>query len=199
MKTKIINIKDDKAVSSAVAVLKKVGLIIYPTETSYGIGADATNVKALRKIIKVKTRKSGKFIPIIISDSKMAEKYIVLNKDIRKLMRKFMPGPLTLVAKKKNMEAKKLLGGFRIPANKFALKLARCFGKPITATSANISGSEGIYKIKDVVKIFKGRVDLIIDSGNLPIRKPSTVFDVSDRKILRRGNISKREILKSID
>lgn len=199
MKTEIIKSRDKKAIVSASAILKKGGLIIYPTETCYGLGADATNLRAVRKIIEVKARKTGKFIPIIISDMKMAEKYIVLNKDIKKLMRKFMPGPLTLVAKKKKIKTKRLLGGFRIPSNRFAINLVRRFGKPITATSANISGKNPIYKISDIKKIFTDKVDLIIDSGNLLRRKPSTVFDVSSKRILRKGKILKREILKSID
>ena len=195
METEIIKSKDKNAVTHAVKTLKKGGIVIYPTETSYGLGADATNLIAVKKINRIKGRRE-KFISIIISDKKMAEKYLVLNGDIRKLMRKFMPGPLTLVAKKKKLKTKTLLGGFRISSNRFASNLVKSFGKPITATSANISGKPGIYRLKDIVKIFSGKVDLIIDSGNLPKRRPSTVFDVSKRKIIRKGKIPKKEVLK---
>jgi L-threonylcarbamoyladenylate synthase len=194
MKTEIIKSKDRKSIASAVAVLKRNGIVIYPTETSYGVGADATNIRALKKINRLKGRK-GKFIPIIISDIKMTEKYFVLNSDMKKLMKRFMPGPLTLVAKKK-MKTKKLIGGFRIPSNRFALKLVKKFGKPVTATSANLSGDKPIYKISDIKKLFSGRVDLIIDAGNLKRRKPSTVFDVTNMKIIRKGKINKKEINK---
>jgi len=199
MKTEIIKSRNKKAIVFASAFLKKGGLVIYPTETCYGLGADATNLKAVKKIIRVKGRKSSKFIPIIISDMKMAERYIVLNNDIKKLMRKFMPGPLTLVAKKKRMKTKTLLGGFRIPSNKLALGLVKKFGKPVTATSANISDNKPIYKIKEIKRVFLGRVDLIIDAGSLPRKRPSTVFDVSGRKIIRKGRISKKDVLKIID
>jgi len=202
MKTEIIKSRNKKAIVFASAFLKKGGLVIYPTETCYGLGADATNLRAVRKIIRVKGRKSSKFIPIIISDMKMAERYIVLNNDIKKLMRKFMPCPLTLVAKKKNMPrilAKKIIGGFRIPSNKFALGLVKKFGKPVTATSANISNNKPIYEIKEIKRVFLGRVDLIIDAGSLPRKRPSTVFDVSGRKIIRKGRISKKDVLKIID
>jgi len=194
METEIINSKDENAVISAVNILKKGGLIIYPTETCYGIGADATNLRAVRKLIRLKGRESGKFVPIIISDTKMAEKYLVLNDDIRKLMKKFMPGPLTLVAKKEKMKTRRLLGGFRIPFNRFAINLVKRFGKPVTATSANITGNKPIYRISKIKKVFLGKVDLIIDAGNLPKRQPSTVFDVNSRKVLRKGKISRKEI-----
>ncbi len=185
-----------QALSYAVKAMKKGGIIIYPTETSYGIGADATNARTVKKINRIKTRK-GKFIPIIVSDMKMAEKYIILNNDIKKLIKKFMPGPLTLVVKKR-MKTKKLLGGFRISSNKTAVNLARKLGKPITATSANISGNKPIYKISEIKKTFMGKVDLIIDAGSLPKRKPSTVYDSYNKKILRQGKIKLKEINKCL-
>ena len=196
MKTRIINIKDKKAVSSAVAVLKKGRLVVYPTETSYGLGADATNSRALEKINRIKKRK-GKFIPIIVSDMKMAEKYLVLNNDIKKLIRSLMPGPLTLIAKKKRLDKK--IGGFRVPGNRFACNLAKRFGKPITATSANISGKKGIYRINEIIRVFSGKVELIVDSGNLPQKQPSTIFDVCSKKVLRKGKISRKEIFRILD
>lgn len=190
-------IKPTKAIASAVRILKRGGVIIYPTETSYGIGADATNAKAIKKIIKLKGR-AGKFMPIIISDMKMAEKYIVLNDDMRKLVKKFMPGPLTLIAEKKNVKTKKLLGGFRIPSNAFARKLAKKLSKPVTATSANISGKKPIYNIAEIKKVFAGKADLIIDAGRLPRRRPSTVFDVYNKKVVRQGKIKLKAIERVI-
>jgi len=197
MKTEIVKATDNKAIPLAAGILHRGGLIIYPTETSYGIAADATNCNAIKKIDRLKKR-AGKFMPIIVSDMKMAGKYIVLNADIKKLMKKFMPGPLTLVAKKKNMRTARLLGGFRIPANEFALKLVKKFGKPITATSANMSGKPQIYEISEIKKIFSGKIDLIIDAGSLPRRKPSTVYDIETNKIVRKGRITEREIMKAL-
>jgi len=139
MKTHILKLTNRRAIALAVKVLRKGGVVIYPTETAYGIAVDATSHEALAKVNKVKKR-TGKFIPIIISDIKMASKYILLSSEMKKLVKKFMPGPLTLVAKKKDMKTARLLGGFRIPANRFALKMVKIFGKPITATSANVSG-----------------------------------------------------------
>ncbi|HLD39323.1 MAG TPA: Sua5/YciO/YrdC/YwlC family protein, partial [archaeon] len=84
--------------------------------------------------------------------------------------------------------------GFRIPDNKFVLSLIRKLGKPITSTSANISGSENLYKIKDIIKLFDKKVDMIIDAGNIPKRKASTLFDTIEGKIIREGPISEKKI-----
>lgn len=198
-KNMIINVHDKKATVHAVKVLSKSGLVIYPTETAYGLACDATNANAIKKIFYVKKRK-GKSIPIIVSSVKMIERYAVLDKDARKLMKRFMPGPLTLVVRKKNLPdalSKKTIG-FRIPANKFAINLVKKFGKPITATSTNLSGQKSIYNISEIKKIFIGKVDLIIDSGDLPKRSPSTVFDVNSRKLIRKGKISLKQIEKII-
>jgi L-threonylcarbamoyladenylate synthase len=196
-KTIILKVNNMKAVPLAVSILRKGGLVIYPTETSYGIAADATSPAAIKKINLLKKR-AGKFMPIIVSDIKMAAKYIVLNNEIKKLMKRFMPGPLTLVAKKKNMRTARLLGGFRIPLNEFALKLVKSFGKPITATSANISNEPPIYGIGWIKKTFLGKVDLVIDAGNLKKRLPSTVFDAERRVIIRKGKIKEKEIMKAL-
>ncbi|MCX6818746.1 MAG: L-threonylcarbamoyladenylate synthase [Candidatus Aenigmarchaeota archaeon] len=197
IKTKIVKLSDKKAVAKAVQVLRKGSLVIYPTETSYGIAADATNRNAIKMINSLKKR-AGKFMPIIVSDMRMAGKYIVLNNDVRKLMKKFMPGPLTLVAKKKKLKTKGMLGGFRIPNNRFARGLVKSFGKPITATSANISGEPPIYKIREIRKAFYGKVEMIVDAGNLPKRKPSTVYDAERKVVIREGMIKEKDIIKAI-
>ena len=192
MNTRVMNKSDKKAAAFAARVLRKGGIIVYPTETAYGIGADATNIGAIKKINKLKKR-SNKLMPVILSEIKMAERYFFVDNEIKKLVKKFMPGPLTLAAKKRKT-ANEFIGGFRIPADKLASAISKKLGKPIIATSANLSGKNNIYKIKDIVKLFSGKVDLIIDAGNLRKRRPSTVFDVSERKLIRKGKISKREI-----
>lgn len=196
MKTVIIKAKDKNAISTAVRVLKKGGIIIYPTETSYGIGADATNSKAIRKIFKIKTRDKGKPISIIVSSLSMAKKYAFIDALSGKLAQKFMPCPLTLISRKKNLPGmlSKNTIAWRIPSHAFALALVKKFGKPITATSANKSGKPQMYKINDVIKSFSGSVDLIIVAGNLPRRRPSTVFDAANKKVLRKGPVKEKDI-----
>ncbi len=197
MIAKTVKACSKNSISIAVTVLRKGGIVIYPTETSYGIGADAMKSKVVRKISGIKGRGKEKPIPIIVFSLNMAKQYAFIDAITGKLAGKFMPGPLTIIPRKKARY--KYLGGFRIPGNKFALELAKRFGKPITATSANKSGKPPLYKINDVIRIFSGSVDLIVDAGNLPKRKPSTVFDVASRKIIRRGPVKENEILKCLN
>lgn len=204
MKTEILKITDKKTISRAVDVLAKGGIIIYPTETVYGVGADATNDKAVKKVITVKKRSASKHIIIAVSDLKMAKNYAIITKKAEILTKTFMPGPLTIVveAKTKLKDVKRQAARrrirFRIPDNKFVLSVIRKFGKPITTTSANISGGENIYKIKDIIKTFDGKVDMIIDGGNIPKRKPSTVFDTIKMKVVREGPVSEKQIIATL-
>lgn len=200
MKTLIIKSKDKNADSLAVDILKKGRVIIYPTETSYGIGVDATSSKSIRKIFTIKERK-GKPISIIVSSLGMAKRYAKIDAVTRKLAQKFMPGPLTLVTEKKKLPqilSKKTVA-WRIPSHPVAFPIVKKFGKPITATSANLSGRPQLYNINDIVKTFSGHVNLIIDAGNLPRRKPSTVFDTINQKIVRKGPIKEKAIIKYLN
>lgn len=192
MKTEIIKAMHRKAVTKAAEVLGKGGIIIYPTETLYGIGADATDDKAVKEVIAIKKRSKTKHMLIAFSDLKMAKKYLVITKKAELLAEAFMPGPLGLIVETKSKPVRRV--GFRIPDNKFVLSLIRKLGKPITSTSANISGKEDLYKIKDIIKTFNGKVGMIIDAGNLPKRKASTVFDTATMKIVRKGPVSEKQI-----
>ncbi len=190
MKTEIIKNTDKNALPRAVDVLSKGGIIIYPTETCYGIGADATNDKAVLGVVKTKKRNREKNISVAFSDIKMAKQYLIITKKAERLIDAFMPGPITLIVESKGK--KKV--GFRIPDNNIVRRLIKRLGKPITTTSANIAGEPPLYKIKDVIKTFNGKVDLTLDAGNLKKVKPSTVFDVTSMKVLRTGPISERQI-----
>lgn len=195
MKTETLKVTDKKAVQRATEVLAAGDLIIYPTETLYGIGADATSDKAVKKVITVKKRSPSKHIIVAVSDLKMARRYAIITKKVEILAKTFMPGPLTLILESK---INKRRIRFRIPDNKFVLSVIKKFGKPITTTSANISGQQNIYKIKDIIKTFDGKVALIIDAGNIPKRKPSTVFDTIEMKVVREGPISEKQILAAL-
>ena len=181
--------KFTKNIDLAVDVIKSSGLVIYPTETSYGLGCDATNENAIKKLYKIKKR--NKPISIIVADLKMAKKYCIIDDYTKKIIKKFMPGPLTLIVKKKNLPdiLSKETIAFRISSNKIATELSKKSGKPITSTSANISGLSSIYSINKLKKTFDKKVDLIIDAGNLKKRKASTIYDIKKRKFLRIGDI----------
>jgi L-threonylcarbamoyladenylate synthase len=133
---------------------------------------------------------------------KDAQKIAVLDKHSLHLMRKFMPGPLTLVARAKGSIAKNVHGNgkiaFRISSNKFLQKLCKKYKNPITATSANLSGQPPIYAPKELTETFDKKVDAIANAGKLRMRKPSTIFDATAMKILREGPVSKRKIFLAL-
>lgn len=199
--TEIMKISDKNALTKSVEMLSKGGVIIYPTETCYGIGADATNDEAVKKVIEMKKRSRKKKVSIAFSDIKMAKRYLVVTKNAEKLAKALMPGPLTLIVESRtnrrtegaSVDSKKKVG-FRIPDNNLVRRLIKKLGKPVTATSANISGREEIYKIKDIINTFDGKIDLILDAGNLKKTKPSTVYDVMENKVLRTGPVSEKQI-----
>lgn len=197
-----------KAIRQAVAVLKKGGLIIYPTETCYGLGADATNLQAISKLLAYKGQRGGKPIAVAVYDRKMAENYVEINETAKHLYQTFLPGPMTVVSKSKGKAVKNLemhyphqnTLGIRIPNYSFVLELIRAFGKPITATSANTSGKKTPYSLADIRKYTTvqklGLIDLFLDAGKLPPRPPSTVVDttMNEPTVLRQGEITIPEV-----
>ncbi len=191
---------NSQGVKKAVEILKKGGLLVYPTETAYGIGCDATNWKAVKKIYRIKKRSCKKPLSVIFGSLEHAKKYVNLDNTGMRLVEQFMPGPLTLITtpKKRLASSPKNELAFRIPSGSFALKLAKKFKKPVTATSANISGEKPVYGFKKALTIFDGKVDAIINSGNLPHRKVSTIFNLIIMKIVRTGSVSENKIRKCL-
>ena len=129
-------------IKEAVSVLEDGGLIIFPTETMYGIGADATNQKAINKLLTYKARREGKPLSIAVNSTEMAKKYVKINKTAKNLYENFLPGPLTVVSKglgkvASGVESETGTLGVRIPDYKLVLEIISKFKKPITATSAN--------------------------------------------------------------
>ena len=181
-------------------ILKKGGLVIMPTETLYGAMVDATNPKAVRKLVTYKNRPTGKPFSIAVTSQEMAEKYVYLNQKAKALYKKFLPGPLTIISKGKHkvasgIESERGTLGIRIPNHWLVLKIIEKLGKPITATSANASYKKRPYKISDILDNLsqkqKGLINLIVDAGKLPLNDPSTVIDTTydDPLVLRQGKI----------
>jgi L-threonylcarbamoyladenylate synthase len=197
------------AVEAAIEILKNGGLVIYPTETLYGIGADATNSEAVKKLTEYKDRPFGKPYSIAVTDQKMAEQYVELNATARSLYKEFLPGPLTVISNglhrvTSGVESEEGTLGVRIPDYKLVFDIVKKFGKAITATSANASYKKRPYRVSDILENIsdkqKSLVDLIIDAGTLPRNEPSTVIDTTlDNPVtLRQGRIKltdKNEVL----
>ena|ERR1700690_3364890 len=213
----LLNVADagHAGVARAAAVLREGGVILYPTDTLYGLGADALCDEAVAKIYAIKGREEGKPMHCVVADLAMAEKYAEVNDRARMLAAQFLPGPLTLILKK-SPQGRSALGrkkygmdtgilrgmgtiGIRIPGNAFCIALAREFGGPITATSANRSGEKSepsVERILAQIGDAAETIDLVIDAGELPASKPSTVVDVStdEPHILREGAICAADI-----
>lgn len=201
--------QNPKAVKAAVNVLQKGGLVIYPTETVYGIGADATDSRAVKKLNAYKKRAFGKPYSVAVSGRKMAEIYVKLNPTARNLYRQFLPGPITIVSDGKHrlapgVESETGTLGIRIPKYKLVTDIVRKLERPVTATSANASYQKRPYKLTDIWQNISPKqrslVDLAIDAGELPRNEPSTVIDTTPDNpvILRQGEIKlkgKNEIL----
>lgn len=182
------------------------GLVIFPTETVYGIGALATNPKAVDEIFIAKGRANDNPLIVHLANIEEIEKYATISNDIeRKLIDAFMPGPFTIILKKKNnipdnVSAHLDTVGIRIPSNKIANAILSYQNIPIAAPSANISGKPSGTDIADITNEFMDKVDYIIDGNNTDIGLESTVVKVIDNipTILRPGYITKEDILDVI-
>jgi L-threonylcarbamoyladenylate synthase len=200
----ILNMKtveQAEIVRKTVEVLAKGGLVVYPTETVYGLGVDATAESALEKLWAFKGERGDKPVLVAVADVEMAEKYVDLSELGKKVVQKYWPGAVAVVAVSKNLVAKKAQGetntlGLRNPDNKDILEIITRFGKPITSTSANISGvvtARSLAEFLATVPLERQElIDLFIDAGELPPRQPSTIVDTTGEevKILRQGEVT---------
>ena len=188
----------------AAASLRAGGVVLYPTDTLYGLGADALSDEAVAKVKRIKRRDERKPIHTIVADMKMVERYAVMNKTARLLAKHLWPGPLTLILEKKASVHSGIARGLetfgvRIPDNEFCLALAREFGKPYTGTSANKSGYTPMRSIADILAQLGDaacEIGIVVDAGDLPSSAPSSVIDVRTNNpvILREGAILSAEV-----
>ncbi len=207
MDTKYFNMKDkineDKIYDSAQEILKG-NLVIFPTETVYGIGANALDENACKNIFKAKGRAQDNPLIVHVSDINMLNKVVEKPSEIEeKLINTFCPGPFTIILKAKNIIPKSVTAGLdtvgiRMPSKKIANLLIKIANTPIAAPSANISGRPSGTKIEDIRNEFQGKVATIIDAGEVDIGVESTVVKVMNNKvrILRPGKITKEDIEK---
>ena len=178
-----INVKELEEVNKT---LKSGGLVIFPTETVYGLGADATNDEAVKKIFLAKGRASDNPLIVHLGDKEHITKYAEISSQIeQKLIDVFMPGPFTLILKKKdnipyNVSAGLDTVGIRIPSNDIAHAILAKSKLPIAAPSANISGKPSGTDITDIKEEFNDKVDYIIDGNVTDIGLESTVVKVID-------------------
>ena len=205
----IISIQNEDAIYKAVEAIQDGGIVVYPTETAYGLGANALDKDAVKKLYFLKNRPQEKPTHVIVSDLNIIERYAVVTAFHEKLMHAFWPGPLTIVFQKKSAIYNSPSGSFdfiaiRIPDSNTAYSLTQLSDTPITAPSANKAGDTTPYSIQEVLESFGSQaenIDIIIDAGVLPKRPVSTVVEISDGEVVvhREGAISKEEVLRVLE
>ncbi|MBU1039046.1 threonylcarbamoyl-AMP synthase [Patescibacteria group bacterium] len=191
--------KTDLDILKLVSLFKKGQVVAGPTETAYGLLADATNQAALKKIFYIKGRPAHKPCPVVVATLAMAKKWADFDSLSLKLAQAFWPGPLTLVlpTQQSFWPARLLAGqaeiGLRLTSSSWLRKLSGSLGRPVTATSANLSGQPVLYDYKEVAKqLAPNNLKYLVASRRLPIRPVSTVVRVrkGHLRVLRRGAIS---------
>jgi len=205
---KVIKINPDRIKRSVLRQVAEIiqhgGVILYPTDTIYGLGCDALNVKAVKRIYKIKHRSENNPALVLVHNKMMLNELVDgITPLASRLMKMFWPGPLTMIFKANRHIHQSLISkdgkiGIRIPKNKFCLKLIAECEAPLLSTSANISGSKTITTVDTLKKVFASKVDLFIDAGDLESALPSTVVDVSGKRsvVIREGAISSKQLLQ---
>ncbi len=193
----------DFNLANVISALKNGEVIVYPTDTLYGLGADIYNESAVKKIFLIKKRPLNKPLSIAVSTISDLENVAFIDDRTIRIAKRFLPGKLTLVLKKKKVVSDLLTAGdnciaVRIPNNSFAIQILSDFG-PLTCTSANIHGMPTPFEIKEIQTQFKEKINFYIDVGVLK-NKPSTIIDLSGKKvrIIREGSIPAKEVRKAI-
>ncbi len=196
------DLPDESLIEKAARIIKAGGIIIFPTRTLYGIGADALNPKAVDRVFSIKKRLASKPISILV-DSISAVRSLVseIPPSAEVLMEKFWPGRMTIVFKADDQVPSNLTAGtgkigIRVPEHPVAVKLLQFLDVPVTGTSANFSGSKGCHRITDLPSDMIGQMNLILDSGSLRGGIGSTVIDVTTfpPTILREGVVSRQAV-----
>ena len=185
-------------IKEAVAILSNGGVIAYPTDTLYGIGADYKSERAVKRIVKIKQRDRLKGLPVLLAT--MDDMY-KLARDIPlvgfTLAEVFWPGPLTLIVKAAADVSDLITGGrgtiaLRIPDHPVAIKIIQGLGRPIIGTSANMSGMDDLLSARDIREAFGNQIDYVVGYSKLSIGKSSTIIDLTENKprLLRLGALS---------
>lgn len=208
MKILKVNLLTDytEAIREAVSVLKAGGTVIYPTDTIYGIGCNATDYKAVETVYRIKDRPLEKPLSVIARNMAWVKELALVPTKLEEILRQLWPGAITVILPKKNIipsivTAGGDMVGLRIPDFELTDRLMAKFGYPLISTSANVSGNleEEAWNSKAVIEDFKPRMwqpDLMLDVGNLPPSSASTIIDFSSvkPKIVRVGPVKPRQL-----
>ncbi len=193
-------------VEPAARIVAQGGLVVYPTDTVYGLGTNPLDEEAVRRLFQAKRRPPGKPVPILVSSLRAAERIAVLSDVARRLAERFWPGPLTIVVPARPGLPCVVTGctgrvGVRMPAHDVALELIEASGGVLVGTSANISGRPSPRTAEEAIRELGDRVDVVIDAGPTPGGVPSTVVQVEEDgsiRLIRRGPISLEQMVREL-
>jgi L-threonylcarbamoyladenylate synthase len=195
-----------EAIAAAVATLKRGDVIAFPTETLYGLGADALNSVAVKKVFQLKGREFANPIPVLVAHREMLPSLVTSVPALaEKLISSFWPGPLTIILPARRDIPPPLVSlsggiGVRISSQPLATELVKALGCPLTATSANPSGHPPARTVEEARNYFAGQIDIFIDGGKLVSKTGSTVAEINGDtiKIIRAGEIDKTELQRVV-
>lgn len=209
METRLVKLNpenpDPKALAEAGEILRRGGLVAFPTETVYGLGGDAMNPEAARKIYAAKGRPSDNPLIVHIAEFEALQEIVrEVSKEAKRIMEAFWPGPLTLIFQKKDRVPMQTTGGLstvavRMPSNRIAAGLIRAEGGFVAAPSANVSGRPSTTTAAHVMEDLKGRIEMVLDGGQAVIGLESTIVDVSgERPVILRPGVITREMVEAV-
>ena len=193
-----------ESIREAAATILRGGLVVYPTDTVYGLGCHPFNRDAVKRVADVKRRSKGNF-PVLVGSIERAKELGRVDGDAETLALRFWPGSLTIVVSSRAEFPPRVVGsdcmvGLRVPGRRDTLDLILMCGGSLVGTSANISGAPSIRQAEEALKTFSGKVDLVLDGGSLSKSSESTVVRVADKRvdILREGAVSRQEIVMAL-
>lgn len=199
MKTLFYDWKENinaEELENVIKVIVDGGVVIFPTDTVYGVAANSLDETAIKKLFDLKERNDNKPICVLTSSVDKIKKIAYVRDEEQKIIDKYMPGALTIILDKKEIVSDVLTSGLktvgvRIPNNEIALRILDKLEYPLATTSANISGMEAAVKKEDLIKEFEGKVDIIIDGGITDLKVSSTIVKINNNeiKVLRQGTI----------
>jgi len=210
-----IGVGDIEKIREIGRVIRRGGVIVYPTDTLYGIGGDPNNRSAVRRILEIKSRDYGK-MPVLVSSIERAASLAIVSEAALFLMGKFWPGALTLVLPKAPGVPEEVSGGgtlgIRMPNHSIALAIIDESGGALIGTSANIHGSKPATSLDELDPSIEGKVDFVVDGGRVPIGRPSTVVQIIEEqtgperakakpkvRVIREGAISGEVIISALE
>jgi len=183
--------KRSESIREASKTIISGGVIVYPTETVYGIGASALDEQAILRVFQIKRRPMSMPIFLAVSSLEMLDRVAEISTNDREILERLMPGPVSVLVRRKDVVPNVLtagspLVGIRFPDHEMALRIIDAAG-PITSTSANLTGSPSPASVEEVSQEIAERVEMVLDGGKCKFGQPSTLLDLTNRTIIRPG------------